>query len=273
MKKIYSLNFLSRFLFLILTPVFFQYSALGFIWHSIYWGVITFVLIIWTVLILISPLFGRIGCGWFCFMGTVTDYGGNHAFHKTKWKKPKLWTRVLILIPFFASAVIFYFLNKERGITHGFTIIPTFLKPELNEHYKIVWMGDVSFALIMSLFLDKRWACKNLCMMGTLCAAGATYSRLIPVVDAGKCTRCGKCENECLVKIPIIDYVKQNKGLVTNSECILCGKCAEVCRFDAIKLKFIWSRDKYKNRIESLVTDQQELVSSKDGPRLEMQIK
>lgn len=255
MRKIYSLNFLSRFIFLILTPVFFQYFALGFIWHSIYWGVITFVLIIWTVFILISPLFGRIGCGWFCFMGTVTDYGGNHAFHKTKWKKPKLWTRVLILIPFFASAFIFYFLNKERGITHDFAIIPTFLKPEFNEHYKIVWMSDVSFALIMSLFLDKRWACKNLCMMGTLCAAGAAYSRLIPVVDTGKCTRCGKCEHECLVKIPIVDYVKQNKGLVTNSECILCGKCAEVCRFDAIKLKFIWSRDKYKDRIETPVTD------------------
>jgi polyferredoxin len=189
-------------------------------------------------------------------MGTVTDYGGNHAFHKTKWKKPKIWTRILILIPFFISAFIFYFLNKERGITHDFAMIPTFLKPEFNEHYKIVWMGDVSFALIMSLFLDKRWACKNLCMMGTLCAAGATYSRLIPVVDADKCTRCGKCENECLVKIPIVDYVENNKGLVINSECILCGKCIEVCRFDAIKLKFVWNRETYKVRTERSVTNQ-----------------
>ncbi len=255
MKRIYSFNFLSRFIFLILTPIFFQYFALGFIWHSIYWGVITFVMIIWMAFILLSPLFGRIGCGWFCFMGTVTDFGGSHAFHKTRWKKPKVWTRILILIPFFVSAFIFYFLNKERGMTHDFAVIPTFLKPEFSLHYKFVWIADVSFALIMALFLDKRWACKNLCMMGTLCAVGANYSRLIPVVEPDKCTQCHKCENECLVRIPIVDYVKDNKGLVTNSECILCGKCVEVCRFDAVKLKFVWNRKKYKTRLESPVAN------------------
>jgi len=255
MKSIYSLNFLSRFIFLIITPIFFQYFALGFIWHSIYWGVITFVMMIWMAFILLSPLFGRIGCGWFCFMGTVTDFGGSQAFHKTNWRKPKIWTRILILIPFFASAFTFYFLNKGRGITHDFAVIPTFLKPEFNEHYKLVWIGDVSFALLMALFLDKRWACKNLCMMGTLCALGANYSRLIPVIEPDKCTKCHKCENECLVKIPMVDYVESNMGLVTNSECILCGKCVEVCRFDAVKLKFVWNRDKYKGQLKSPVTN------------------
>jgi polyferredoxin len=58
----------------------FQYFALGFIWHSIYWGVITFVFMIWAGFIILSPLVGRIGCGWFCFMGTVTDFAGAHAF-------------------------------------------------------------------------------------------------------------------------------------------------------------------------------------------------
>jgi hypothetical protein len=24
----------------------------------------------------LSPLFGRIGCGWFCFMGTTIDFAG-----------------------------------------------------------------------------------------------------------------------------------------------------------------------------------------------------
>jgi len=118
MKRIHSLNFLSRFLFLILTPLFFQYFALGFIWHSIYCGVITFVVIIWMALILLSPLFGRIGCGWFCFMGTVFDVGGSCSFHKTKWKKPKLWARLLILVPFFVSAFIFYFLNIESPVSN-----------------------------------------------------------------------------------------------------------------------------------------------------------
>jgi len=89
--------------------------------------------------------------------------------------------------------------------------------------------------------------------MGTLCSAGATYSRLIPVVDTDKCTQCYKCEKECLTGIPIVAYANNNKGLVTNSECIVCGKCAEVCKFDAVKLKFIWNRRKYKNSVKSPV--------------------
>ena len=97
----------------------------------------------------------------------------------------------------------------------------------------------------MGLFFDKRWACKNLCMMGVLCSAGAKYSRLIPVADTKSCTLCGKCEKECIVGIPIVDYIKNNNGLITNSECINCGKCVEACRTDTMKLKFVWNRKNY----------------------------
>jgi len=249
MKKIFTLNAISRIIFLLLTPVFFQIFAIGFIWHSIYWGVITSVVIIWMLFILISPLFGRIGCGWFCFMGATMDLASQHSLVKRKWNKPKVWVRFLILIPFFASAISFYFINKGRGITHDFAIIPSFLRLNFNMHYKVVWIIDIASAIILGLLLERRWSCKNLCFMGALCSAGANYSRLIPVVDTNKCVLCGKCEEDCLVRIPIIDYIKNNKGLVTNSECILCGKCIEVCKLDAIKFKFVWNRQKFKDKI------------------------
>jgi polyferredoxin len=253
MKKIFSLNAMSRIIFLLLTPIFFQYFGLGFIWHSIYWGVITSVVIIWSAFILISPLAGRIGCGWFCFMGTASDLSSQHAIFKTKWKKPKIWVRALILIPFFASATAFYFINAGRGITHGFAVIPSFLKLDFGPHYQLVWAIDVMSALIFGLLLDRRWACKNLCLMGALCSAGANYSRLIPVVDTSKCTLCGKCEKDCLVRIPMLHYIQNNRGLITNSECILCGKCVEVCKVDAIKIRFVWNRTAFKNAPKGLL--------------------
>lgn len=239
---------MSRVIFLLLTPVFFQFFAIGFIWHSIYWGVITFVVILWLVFLLISPLFGRIGCGWFCFMGTAMDLSSQHSIIKMKWKRPKILVRLLILIPFFVTSFMFYFINKERGITHDFSVIPFFLPAEFNGHYKEVWMIDIGFALVFGLLLERRWACKNLCFMGALCSAGANYSRLIPVVDAEKCTLCGKCEKDCLVRIPMLNYIENNSGLITNSECILCGKCIEVCKSDAISLKMVWNRKRYKNK-------------------------
>ncbi|MBN1250668.1 MAG: 4Fe-4S binding protein [Bacteroidales bacterium] len=254
MKKLYSYNFISRIIFLLLTPVFFQYFGLGFIWHSIYWGVITAVVLIWGAFIIFSPLVGRIGCGWFCFMGTVSDLSSQHSIFKIKWRKPKIWIRMILLIPFFASAIIFYFINKERGITHDFAFLSSFLKLDFSLHYQYVWIIDVTSALLFGLLLERRWACKNICIMGTLCSAGANYSRLIPVVDINKCTLCGKCEKDCLVRIPIIDYINNNNGLITNSECILCGKCVELCKFDAIKIKFIWNRNKYKQLITETIS-------------------
>jgi polyferredoxin len=248
MKKLFSFNFLSRVIFLLITPIFFQYFALGFIFHSIYWGVITAVVIIWGVFIIGSPLFGRIGCGWFCFMGTVSDFGSQHSIFKLKWNKPKIWIRLILLVPFFSIAILFYFYNKGQNLTNNFEVIPFYVKADFGAHYQIVWLIDIASALLLGLLLECRWVCKNLCFMGTLCAAGATYSRLIPVVDKDKCTNCRICEKECLVRIPIQNYIDKNNGLITNSECLLCGKCVEVCKHNAIKIKFVWKRLKQNSK-------------------------
>ncbi len=253
MKNIYSYNFLIRIVFLLITPLFFQYFALGFIFHSFYWGVITFVVIIWGVLIFSTPLFGRIGCGWFCFFGTTSDLSSKHSIFKMKWKKPKLWLKTLYFVLFFATSITFYLINKQKGITHNFEIIPNFLELNFDQHYQLVWVIDISIALILGLLLERRWACKNLCPIGSMCSVGAKHSRLLPVIDTNLCTLCGQCEKDCLVRIPMLDEIKNNKGLITNPECILCGKCVEVCHVDAVKLKFVWDRTQHKENAPNVI--------------------
>ncbi len=240
MKNLYKINFIAKMFFLLLTPTLFRYLVIGFIWHSIHWGVITFVVLLWGFFILISPLLGRIGCGWLCFFGTIQDIAGDYTFFKLKKTKPILWLRLLCLIMFFASALSFFFIRN-----HNIRFAPFFLTSEFNLHYKYVWMIDTVIALIFGLLLEKRWACKNICYMGAICAAGASYSRLLPVIDINKCNQCGICENICPVKIPILDYITKKNGLVTNAECLICGKCVKQCKREAIELKFIWNRDKY----------------------------
>jgi len=181
-------------------------------------------------------------------MGTVNDYVGEHSLIKTKWKKPILWARIAILSGFLISASVFYIMNTQKGITHSFIFDPFFLEAEFNTHYKHVWMVDIFAAAIFAFVLDKRWFCKNLCAMGLLCAAGSRYSRLLPVIDTDKCTRCLKCEKECLTGIPITEYIDKDKGLITNPECILCGKCVNICNLDAVTIRFIWSRKKFREK-------------------------
>ena len=243
---IYTLNHISRIFFLLLTPAFFQFLALGFLWHSIYWGVTTLVLLLWICLLLVTPVFGRIGCGWFCFMGTLNDLAGQVSVIKNKWKKPLLWLRIIVSAGFFSSAFTFFAVNLNKGITHNFAFIPFFLKPEFSMHYKIFWVMDFSLGLLSGLLLEKRWLCKNACFMGFLFSLASKISILLPVIDPNKCTGCGMCESSCPVGIPLIGYIENENGLLTNTECIRCGKCIKVCRQDAIRFKFIINRNKFK---------------------------
>ncbi|MCK4879501.1 MAG: 4Fe-4S binding protein [Bacteroidales bacterium] len=245
LNKLSFWNTVSRILFLLLTPAFFRLFNFGFIWHSIYWGVISFVVLIWFFFLLISPLFGRIGCGWFCFVGTTQDLPFGYSLIKLKKKKPILWLRFIMPIGFFVSSLTFFFLRLRAGEIVGFRFAPTFFSTELNTHYQHIWLYDTLGALLMGVLLEKRWACKNLCVMGSLSAIGSTWSRLIPVIDTESCNLCKQCEQVCLVNIAITDYVNRKHGLVTNSECIQCGRCVDVCKREALKFKFIWSRKRY----------------------------
>jgi len=245
MKKLYTYNFISRILFLLLVPTVFRALNFAFIWHSIFFGAITFVVIIWAIIILISPILGRVGCGWICFMGTIQDFASTQSFYRLKWNKPNKWVRLQAILVFFITAFIFFFIRLDSGRFHGFSIDPWFLDMDFNAHYKHIWIYDTFGAVLLGLLLERRWACRNLCFMGAMCAAGASYSRLIPVVDKSKCNNCGKCEVDCLVRIPIKDYIANNRGLVTSSECLVCGKCVESCNKKALKIKFVWNRKKY----------------------------
>jgi ferredoxin-type protein NapH len=254
MKKLFTYNLLARILFLILTPMFFRVLNFAFIWHSIYWGVVTWVVVIWGSLVLLSPLIGRIGCGWLCFIGTLQDFPGQQAVFKIPWSKPKWWIRAQVILAFFGTSLIFLFLNLQSGTVTHVQFDLGFFGVDFYDHYKHVWLYDAVGAVLFGFLLDKRWICRNLCFMGSLCSAGASLSRLIPVVDKEKCNECGRCDRDCLVKIPITQYVAVNGGLVTDPECLVCGRCIDSCRTKAISIKFVWNRKKYRRNKSAMIT-------------------
>ncbi len=102
--------------FLMLTPAVFRALNFAFIWHSIYWGVITWVVVIWGSLVLLSPLIGRVGCGWLCFFGTWQDFPGQQSLFKVRWHKPRWWIRVIVIVAFFATSLTFFFIHVKSGM-------------------------------------------------------------------------------------------------------------------------------------------------------------
>ncbi len=200
---------------------------------------------IWVFFLLISPLFGRIGCGWFCFIGTTQDLPFGYSLFKQKKRKPFIWLRFIMPIGFLASSLTMFAIRLKNGEVESIQFIPNFFGTEFNAHYQHIWMYATLGALLAGILLEKRWVCENLCFMGSLSAIGSTYSRLLPVIDVNQCNLCLKCETVCLVNIPITEYVKSGNGLVTNSECLLCGKYVDACNKNALSIKFVWNRKKY----------------------------
>jgi ferredoxin-type protein NapH len=247
----YRINFICRMIFLFLAPTMFLYLAFAFLWHSMFWGAITIVVMVWGLLVLITPLFGRIGCGWLCPFGTIQDLAGPFAFYEIKSKRPVQWLRLLQLAAFAGSALAFYFIRVKSGAISGVTFAPFRLSIDFNRHYEYVWMFATTGTLFLSLALGRRGGCRLGCPMGGLCAIGSKHARMIPVVDTAACTSCGLCQRECPGKVPVTDYIRANGGLVTDSECLKCGRCLGVCKSQAISFKMVWNRKKFKSSLPS----------------------
>jgi len=106
---------------------------------------------------------------------------------------------------------------------------------------------DIGMASLTALLTNKRWGCRNICIFGFPASYMAKYSRLVPIVDIEKCVNCGLCETDCRTGVRLLHYIKDNKGLVADSECIMCGSCSVVCKKDAISYQFVWNRKKFMN--------------------------
>jgi polyferredoxin len=260
-SNLYLINFIVRMFFLFLTPAMFLYLSFAFLWHSMFWGAVTIVVLVWGLLVLITPLFGRIGCGWFCAFGTIQDLASPYALYELKKKTPFQWLRLLQLAAFIGSGLAFYFMRLRRGVISGVTFAPMKLSADFNGHYKLVWMIDTVAVMSSALALGRRGGCRLACPMGGLCAIGSRHSRLIPVVDPATCTSCGRCERECPGKVPMMGYIKNQKGLVIDSECLVCGKCVDVCVSHAVKIKMVWKRPA-KTTPEAVVLAVEKLTAS-----------
>lgn len=98
-----------KIIFLALTPVFFKIMNFAFIFHSFFWGVVTFTILWWGLWIIIALFFGRIGCGWICPFGTIFDFTNPVALFDIRQKKPLWLLRIFMVIVFFQFMYNFLF--------------------------------------------------------------------------------------------------------------------------------------------------------------------
>lgn len=175
-------------------------------------------------------LFGRVWCGWACWIGMTLDLlpykhgGGNFA-------RPWTWLRYGHFALSLALVGIVWFGLGFHGGALGATAIIWFLLG--NALYYVIAIG-LAFAL-----RDNRAFCKYVCPVTVPLKLMSRFALLKVKGDPARCDNDRACVAVCPMDIRINDYTKLG-ARVLSTECILCQDCINACNNRALSLSFGW---------------------------------
>lgn len=181
-------------------------------------------IVIFGIGLLISLIWGRFYCGWFCPINTILRIKKwvYNKLHIEEKKTPvfikKTWLRWSILALFVLTMVI----SSRNNI-------------QLN-----MLLYVLIAAFVISLLLDEETWHKYLCPYGSILSITDKANNKHLIIDEEKCRQCGLCAENCPNNIITITRQEQ---YISRNECLYCFKCQDVCVFNAVSYQNI----KYKS--------------------------
>lgn len=161
--------------------------------------------------VILSPLLGRLYCGWACPMHTVFR-PISWFYKKTGIKRIKtpsfLKNRILRFIPLIAFVGVMV-MTKRLGMPLPVLAILTVL------------------SVIVSLFFEEALWHNVLCPFGTILSLSSIPAVKKYKVDETNCINCGKCQKDCPVHA--IDTLESGKRFIRKQDCISCDNCIPAC--------------------------------------------
>jgi polyferredoxin len=198
--------------------------------------------------ILVSIMMKKAFCGWFCPMGTVSEWcwrTGRSLMGKNL-RMPAVVDVLLrgvkyLLLGFFVWSVSTMSLSQ----TAAFLQSPYYRLADVKMLYFFTRMTSItalvlSGLLILSLFFKNFW-CRYLCPYGALLGVAALMSPTGVRRSENRCTRCRSCERVCPAELPV-----SRKKVVRSPECTGCMDCVVSCPVeDALVFSSSWMDSRF----------------------------
>lgn len=215
-----------------------------------------------TIVILLTVLFGRIYCSTICPLGILQDLINRLAKGLQRKKKyshkkarnilrysvllasliPLLFSSLLLInlldpysafgritVDFFRPVVV-QLNNLLVRILESFDIYRVYPIKSVAMRWELYLVPSVTLAAIgIMAFLHGRLYCNTICPVGTLLGLLSRLSLYKIRIKQDTCTACGRCERVC--KAECIDNKTKT---IDHSRCVACYNCLDVCNFDAI---------------------------------------
>jgi polyferredoxin len=189
---------------------------------------------------LISLLLRKSFCGWFCPVGTLSEWLGKLGrkifgknFKLSPWFDYPLRSLKYLLLSFFVWIIF----SMNSTDIHAFLQGPYYKVSDVKMLFFFTKMSALAATVLLFLTLTslpiKNFWCRYLCpygaLMGILAFAGPTRIQRNPE----SCIGCSRCSRICPADLPI-----DRKLRVLSPECSGCMDCTEVCPVeDTLQLK------------------------------------
>lgn len=181
--------------------------------------------------ILISLVLRKSFCGWFCPVGTISEWlwrlgrGKNDRnLLPPKWVDIPLRSLKYILLAFFAWAV----LSMDSGLLERFFALPYWKVSDIKmlyffERMSLLTVGVLFALMIGSIFIRNFW-CRYLCPYGALVGIFGFLGPTRIKRNEETCIDCNLCAKVCPAYLPV-----DVKPRIISAECTGCVSCVDVC--------------------------------------------
>ena len=169
-------------------------------------------LVFLAIAVIITFIFGRIGCSLICPFGIFQDLLCQFRHETSEYRKSYIYKYIILAVTtgvfIFGIKYIKGYMENFAGFGKGFTI------------------GLVLFLIglgILTVF-KHRFFCTDICPCGALLGLISKFSLFRIKINKDECMYCGTCERNC--PSGCIDV---NNDYINNETCVKCLKCLAVC--------------------------------------------